>query len=78
MSFRPGKLTDNCYIETLNGSLRDECLNVHWFTTLAEVQTIVEAWRVDYNEIRPHMALSGQTPTAFDRRAVSEGLEMGH
>jgi putative transposase len=75
---RPGKPTDNCYIETFNGSLRDECLNVHWFASLAEVQAIVEAWRVDYNEIRPHIALNDQTPTAFARSMVSEGLEMGH
>lgn len=75
---RPGKPTDNCYIETFNRSLRDECLNVHWFTSLTEVQAIVEAWRVDYNEIRPHMALNDQTPTAFARSAVSGGLEIGH
>lgn len=75
---RPGKPTDNCYIETFNGSLRDECLNVHWFTSLAEVQAIVEAWRVDYNEIRPHMALNDQTPAVFARSTVSDGLEMDH
>lgn len=74
---RPGKPTDNCFIETFNGSLRDECLNVHWFTSLTEVQAIVEAWRVDYNEIRPHMALKDQTPTEYARRTVSGGLE-GH
>ena len=71
---RPGKPTDNCFIETFNGSLRDECLNVHWFTSLTEVQSIVEAWRVDYNEIRPHMALNDQTPTAFARSSVYEEL----
>jgi len=67
---RPGKPTDNCFIETFNGSLRDECLNGHWFTSLAEVQAVVEAWRIDYNEIRPHMALNDQTPTAFARGAA--------
>jgi putative transposase len=75
---RPGKPTDNCFIETFNGSLRDECLNVHWFSSLAEVQSVVEAWRIDYNEIRPHMALKDQTPTAFARSAVSGGPEIGH
>ena len=75
---RPGKPTDNCFIETFNGSLRDECLNVHWFTSLAEVQAVVEAWRIDYNEIRPHMALNDQTPIAFARSAVSGGPEIGH
>ncbi|MGO4470233.1 integrase core domain-containing protein, partial [Pseudoduganella sp. RAF53_2] len=51
--------------------------NVHWFTSLTEVQAIVEAWRVDYNEIRPHMTLKDQTPTEYARRTVSGGLE-GH
>lgn len=75
---RPGKPTDNCFIETFNGSLRDECLNVHWFTSLAEVQAVVETWRVDYNEIRPHMTLNDQTPKDFARRAVIEELGKGH
>jgi putative transposase len=66
---RPGKPTDNCFIETFNGSLRDECLNVHWFASLGEAQAVVEAWRVDYNEIRPHTALRDQTPTALARGA---------
>lgn len=44
---RPGKPTDNSFIETFNGSLRDECLNVHWFTSLDEAKAIVEAWRID-------------------------------
>ncbi len=75
---RPGKPTDNCFIETVNGTLRDECLNVHWFASLAEVQAIVEAWHMDYNEIRPHMALKDQTPAAFARSALSGGPEIGH
>jgi putative transposase len=64
---RPGKPTDNCFIETFNGSLRDECLNIHWFASLAEARTVVEAWRRDYNESRPHMALGNRTPAAFAR-----------
>ena len=50
---RPGKPTDNASIETFNGSLRDECLNLHSFETLAEARPIVEAWRRDYSERRP-------------------------
>jgi putative transposase len=69
---RPGKPTDNCFIETFNGSLRDECLNVHWFASLAEARVVVEAWRRDYNESRPHMALGNRTPAAFAREI---GLE---
>ena len=65
---RPGRPTDNCFIETFNGSLRDECLNVHWFTSLDEARAIVEAWRIDYNESRPHMALNGVPPGEFARR----------
>ena len=70
---RPGKPTDNCFIETFNGSLRDECLNVHWFASLAEAQAIVEAWRRDYNESRPHTALKNLTPAAFAREIEAGG-----
>lgn len=65
-------------IETFNGSLLEECLNVHWFTSLAEVRSVVEEWRIDHNEIRPHMALKDQTPTAFARSAVSGRPEIGY
>jgi putative transposase len=65
---RPGKPTDNCYVETFNGSLRDECLNVHWFETLDQAREIIEAWRRDYNESRPHMALAEVAPSDFSRR----------
>jgi putative transposase len=58
---RPGKPTDNACIETFNGSLRDECLNLHWFETLAEARREIEAWRRDYDESRPHMALGQRT-----------------
>jgi putative transposase len=44
-------------VESFNGKLRDECLNEHWFGSLAEAQAIIAAWRVDYNERRPHSAL---------------------
>ncbi len=66
---RPGKPTDNCFIETFNGSLRDECLNVHWFETLEEAKARIEAWRRDYNESRPHQALRDQTPAEFAAQA---------
>jgi putative transposase len=64
---RPGKPTDNSYVETFNGSLRDECLNVHWFASLTEAKQILEAWRRDYNESRPHTALNEMTPAEFIR-----------
>jgi putative transposase len=62
---RPGKPTDNCFIETFNGSLRDECLNVHWFESMEEAAAKVEAWRSDCNESRPHQALGERTPAEF-------------
>lgn len=66
---RPGKPTDNCHIETFNGSFRDECLNLHWFESLAEAKAIIEAWRQDYNESRPHSTLNDLPPAEFARRA---------
>jgi len=65
---RAGKPTDIHFVETFNGSLRDECLNVNWFETLDEAKAIVEAWRMDYNESRPHMAHNGVSPGEFARR----------
>jgi hypothetical protein len=62
---RPGKPTGHCFVETFNGSLRDERLNVHWFGTLAEATRKIEAWRVEYNESRPHQALKETTPAQF-------------
>ena len=62
---RPGKPTDNAFVESFNGHFRAECLNQHWFESLAEAQEVIEAWRVDYNEERPHRALQQQTPQAF-------------
>ncbi len=63
--FRPGKPTDNAFIETFNGSLRDECLNIHWFETIAEAQRLIEAWRFKCNETRPHMALGNKSPLEY-------------
>ena len=58
----PGKPTQNAYIESFNGKLRHECLRQYWFTSLYEARTIVEAWRQDYNLVRPHSSLKYQTP----------------
>jgi len=60
-----GKPTQNAYIESFNGRFRDECLNDHWFTSLAEARIRIAAWRRDYNEHRPHSALNYQTPAEF-------------
>lgn len=65
---RPGKPNENAFIESFNGRLREECLNDNQFLTLAEAQTIIEAWRKDYNEARPHGSLDGLTPKEFAER----------
>jgi putative transposase len=62
---RPGKLTDNPFMEFFNGRFREECLNPHWFAGLEEAQATIEAWRVEYNTVRPHSALGNQTPAAY-------------
>ncbi len=64
---RPGKPTDNAFIEAFNSRFRDERLNLHWFDSLEEGQATIEAWRVDYNTERPHGALGQQTPAAFSQ-----------
>lgn len=62
---RPGKPNENAYIESFNGKFRDECLNEHWFITLAHARSIIEAWRIEYNTERPHSSLGNQTPQEF-------------
>ena len=62
---RPGKPTDNPYIESFNGSLRDECLNVHWFLSLDDARAKIETWRRDYNAYRPHQSLDGLSPEMY-------------
>lgn len=61
----PGRPTQNAFIESFNGSFRDECLNTSWFMSLEDARRIIEDWRIDYNEVRPHSSLSGKTPTEF-------------
>ncbi len=61
----PGKPTQNANIESLNGKIRDELLNVHSFVTLFEARQTAEDWLEDYNAVRPHSALGYLTPKAF-------------
>ena len=61
----PGKPVQNAYVESFNGKLRDECLNEYWFANLHEARMIVEEWRIDYNEARPHSGLGYRTPAEF-------------
>lgn len=64
---RPGKPTDNGHIESFNGKFRDECLNQQWFVSLADARRLIEDWRLDYNEVRPHSALGNLTPQAYSQ-----------
>lgn len=68
----PGKPNQNAYIESFNGRLRDECLNEHWFTSLAHAQVVIEAWRREYNDERPKKSLGGLTPAAYAERLIKE------
>jgi putative transposase len=62
---RPGRPVENSYIESFNGGLRDECLNVEVFFNLADVRAKLERWRQDYNQVRPHSSLHDQLPAVF-------------
>jgi putative transposase len=64
---RPGSPWENAHIESFHDKLRDECLNRELFGTLAEARVIVESWRVEYNQERPHSSLDNQTPEEFAR-----------
>jgi putative transposase len=68
---RPGKPTDNAFIESFNGKFRTECLNANWFLSLDEARAKCEAWRRDYNEVRPHSAIGNRTPIELHRIAAS-------
>ena len=60
-----GKPTQNAYVESFNGKFRDECLNEHWFQSLADARAKIAAWRIDYNQNRPHSSLADATPAEF-------------
>lgn len=62
---RPGKPVDNCVCEAFNGSLRRECLSVHWFADLAEAQRLLTAWQEDYSKYRPHSSLGLESPVRY-------------
>jgi putative transposase len=62
---RPGKPTDNSFIESFNGKFRSECLNTHWFLSIDDARQKMEDWRRDYNEVRPHSAIGNQAPISL-------------
>jgi len=67
---QPGKPTQNAFVESLNGKFRDECLNQHWFRTLAEASYEIEQWRQHYNHVRPHSSLNYQSPLEYASKAA--------
>ena len=73
---RPGKPTDNGHIESFNGSLRDECLNAHWFTSLADAREKIAAWLKEYNESRPHRALNDLAPLEYLAQLKNEACKL--
>lgn len=72
---RPGKPTDNAFIESFNGTFRDECLNQNWFSTLKEARVMIEEWRNEYNDIRIHSSLDYLTPKEFIKKERKDVIE---
>lgn len=66
---RPGKPTDNAFVESFNASVRKELLNTSWFDTIEAARRAARSWRRDYNEVRPHRSLANETPKAFAESA---------
>jgi len=62
---QPGKPQQNAFIESFNGRMRDECLNVHLFNSLLEARSAIKNWVDDYNRNRPHSSLGYMTPEKF-------------
>jgi putative transposase len=71
---RPGKPVENAYIESFNGRFRDECLNEHWFLTMAHARQVIERWRIEYNTERPHRSLGNLTPEEYARTCLPSEL----
>ncbi len=71
-----GKPVQNAFIESFNGTFRDDCLNLHWFLSLTDAKRTIEAWRRDYNEVRPHSSLGGLTPAEYAGDHTGKGAEL--
>ena len=67
---RPGKPIENAYAESFISRFRDECLNTNWFINLKNARDVIEEWRIDYNEVRPHSSLKGSTPKWYAEATV--------
>jgi putative transposase len=69
---RPGKPVENAYVESFNGRFRDECLNEHWFVTMAQARRVIEKWRCEYNEERPALPVGLSDPSSLCGYAEQE------
>jgi putative transposase len=69
---RPGKPNENAYIESFNGKFRDECLNEHWFITMAQARRVIELWRIEYNTERPHSSIGNITPEEYAEKLMAK------
>jgi putative transposase len=69
---QPGKPVQNCFVESFNGTFRDDCLNAHWFLSLDRARVTIEKWRKEYNEERPHSSLNDLTPAEYGRLVRTE------
>jgi putative transposase len=75
---RPGKPTDNAFIESFNGRVRQELLNASWFETLDQAREMTSAWRAEYNDHRPHRSLGNASPKAFARAHAATTSKAGN
>ena len=69
---QPGKPTQNAFVESFNGRMRDECLNEHLFDNLRHARNLIAAWRIDFNQHRPHTSLAGLTPAEYANRSKED------
>lgn len=73
---RPGKPSDNCHIESFNGTFRNECLNAHYFGKLSQAREIIYTWWKEYNEERPQKRLKGMTPKQYNDCLIIEKTKL--
>jgi putative transposase len=67
---QPGKPTQNAFVESFNGKFRDYCMDLNWFASLEDARSTIEAWRVHYNQVRPHRSLGRKPPAVFAREVA--------
>jgi len=66
---QPGKPSRNAFMESFNGKCREYCLDLHWFSSLADARETIERWQTHYNEFRPHRSLGHEPPAVFVQEA---------